>query len=258
MKLKPMQAGVTVGAMAVDADKLRAISEHVLYEGQMVAGIGPALNAGQFGEDHGDVIRNALVEAFAVHARGLSDFLFRAPRQDDAAAEQFFAPGEWAALRGEEISPQLRAVRERTNKEIAHLTYSRLNVPEASSLGCSSRSCSNCSGCSSGSSSRSIRSSSPTTSRSERTPSGSALGSPPGAAGLTRAPAVRSRRQGSDRQRTRTARAVSYVGSRSRLPTNSAAMPEERRIRRASRFASARSNCARARSTSTLRAFRRW
>jgi hypothetical protein len=35
-------------------------------------------------------------------------------------------------LRGEDISYELDAVRRRTNKEIAHLTYSRLNVPEAS------------------------------------------------------------------------------------------------------------------------------
>lgn len=113
-------------------DKLRAISEHVLYEAEMLVGIWPALNAGQFGPDHDYVIRNALVEAFAVHARGLSDFLFGTPRDDDAAAEQFFGPGEWVALRGEDISPELKAVRRRTNKEIAHLTYSRLNVPEAS------------------------------------------------------------------------------------------------------------------------------
>jgi hypothetical protein len=118
--------------MTVEPEKLRAISEHVLYEAQMLAGIWPALNAGQFGAEHADVIRNALVEAFAVHARGLSDFLFNTPREDDAAAEQFFGPDMWAALRGEDISPDLQAVRQRTNKEIAHLTYSRLNVPEAS------------------------------------------------------------------------------------------------------------------------------
>jgi hypothetical protein len=118
--------------MAVEPEKLRAISEHVLYEAEMLVGIWPALNAGQFGPDHVNVIRNALVEAFAVHARGLSDFLFCEPREDDAAAEQFFGPGEWVALRGEDLSPELQAVRRRTNKEIAHLTYSRLNVPEAS------------------------------------------------------------------------------------------------------------------------------
>ena len=118
--------------MAAETDKLRAISEHVLYEAEMLVGIWPALNAGQFGPDHANVIRNALVEAFAVHARGLSDFLFSAPQDDDAAAEQFFGPGEWVAQRGEDISAELQAVRRRTNKEIAHLTYSRLNVPEAS------------------------------------------------------------------------------------------------------------------------------
>jgi len=115
---------------------LRALLRFLHVQGwiamPLVVGIWPALNAGQFGPEHAHVIRNALVEAFAVHARGVSDFLFCPPRDDDAAAEQFFAPGEWVRLRGEDISSELQAVRRRTNKEIAHLTYSRLNVPEAS------------------------------------------------------------------------------------------------------------------------------
>jgi hypothetical protein len=122
----------SVSWMTPDRTQLRAISEHVLYEAEMLAGVWPALDAGQLQPEYNAVVRNGLVEAFAIHARGLSDFLFSPPKDDDAAAEHFFAPGAWVELRGEQISHELRAVRRRTNKEIAHLTYSRLNVPDAS------------------------------------------------------------------------------------------------------------------------------
>jgi hypothetical protein len=69
------------------------------------------------------------VESFAVHVRNLVDFFYaQQPRADDVIAEDFVADAvQWSAIRPE-MSAVLRRAKQRADKEIAHLTYARLDV----------------------------------------------------------------------------------------------------------------------------------
>ncbi len=85
---------------------------------------GKAVTAGYFG-----VVHNALVESFALHARNMVDFFYNdMPRPDDAVASQFFSsPHTWQTVRPS-LTAELENAKTRANKEISHLTYSRLLV----------------------------------------------------------------------------------------------------------------------------------
>ena len=74
-------------------------------------------------------LTNALLESFVVHVRGVMDFLYNDnPQNDDVVAQDFFAsPDAWASIRPE-LSELLRKAKKRVGKEIAHLTYARLEV----------------------------------------------------------------------------------------------------------------------------------
>ncbi len=75
------------------------------------------------------VINNALLEAFAIHVRVLIHFFYSDnPQKDDVVAEHFFEDSDdWK----KQIPPKteiLNAAKKRADKEVAHLTYSRLKV----------------------------------------------------------------------------------------------------------------------------------
>lgn len=92
----------------------------------MLHAVANGLGSGLFGPGP---ISNALVESFAVHVRGLVDFLYSEnPRPDDVIAEDYFADTtQWAKLRPP-LSDVLSLATRRAGKEIAHLTYARLDV----------------------------------------------------------------------------------------------------------------------------------
>lgn len=121
--------GVSEGMMPRqqrDATELTAVSAHLHYEVWMFLTLARALATGVFGQG---VINNAALESFTVHGRILLDFLFSDhPRDNDVVAEDFFTmPDQWSRLRGTMPEP-LANLRTRVGKEIAHLTYARLEV----------------------------------------------------------------------------------------------------------------------------------
>lgn len=72
----------------------------------------------------------ACIEAFALHARVLIEFLWHDPQPnarfpDDAFAADYFQAGEWAKLRALVQDSQLAGVKVRTGREVAHLSYAR-------------------------------------------------------------------------------------------------------------------------------------
>lgn len=73
------------------------------------------------------VIKNALVESFAIHVRNLIEFLYLPanPKSDDVTADHYVdnIPA-WHAARGKMPKDLVRAKR-RANKQIAHLTRAR-------------------------------------------------------------------------------------------------------------------------------------
>lgn len=117
-------------------EELREISDHVLYELQMLFGTAQVLRDEVQGPNRGTLPwpqKMACIEAFAIHARVLETFLWGRPNNahpDDALAIDFFEPAEWEAIRARVQRSELDALRNRAGYEIAHLSYKRVNHPK--------------------------------------------------------------------------------------------------------------------------------
>lgn len=104
-------------------EELKKVCEHVSYEIWM-------LNKTASLSDTTDAAKNnAYIESFGLHARVLLDFVYNTNgRSDDVLAVDFFDdPTEWIDSI-EEKSEILEKVHPRVGKELAHLTYMRLEV----------------------------------------------------------------------------------------------------------------------------------
>lgn len=102
--------------------------EHVCYElwmflrlGQYIIEEPPPKN-----EDE-TVMHNAVIESFVIHLRNLIAFLYsvRVQTKDIIAADYFNDASEWYEKRPP-ISRELRIARERSHKEVIHLTTERI------------------------------------------------------------------------------------------------------------------------------------
>ena len=117
-------------------EELRGISEEVLYELQMLFGTAQLRDDIQ-GTELGAMSwpqKMACIESFALHARVLEAFLWDRPRKaypDDALAIDFFDDGVWESIRGRVQRTALDDLRARAGHEIAHLSYKRVDKPEA-------------------------------------------------------------------------------------------------------------------------------
>jgi hypothetical protein len=75
------------------------------------------------------VTNNAFIEAFGVHVRALLDFFYSKGQDDDVVAAHFFeSPSVWENSRPLKSKEDLQKIKNRVNKEIAHLTYARQDV----------------------------------------------------------------------------------------------------------------------------------
>ena len=75
------------------------------------------------------VTNNAFIEAFGVHVRSLLDFFYAKGQDDDVVAAHFFtSPGLWENASPFKGKEDLQKIKNRVNKEIAHLTYTRQDV----------------------------------------------------------------------------------------------------------------------------------
>jgi hypothetical protein len=98
-------------------------SEHLLYEIEMFVGTANLLMSTQ----PDSIITNALLESYAIHARALTDFFYppRTYKKNDVIAENYVP--DWRDKRPS-MSKTLSDARDRTNTEIAHLTFHRVSV----------------------------------------------------------------------------------------------------------------------------------
>jgi len=113
-----------------DAVELRAASKHLYYEYTMMKEISSSISKREMKKRW---LNNAALEAFIIHVRALIDFLFNdKPYEDDIIAQDFFiSPELWNNVRPE-IPDSLQKAKKRADKEMAHLTYARLDVsPQA-------------------------------------------------------------------------------------------------------------------------------
>lgn len=78
-------------------------------------------------------LKNSIIEVFAIHTRNLLMFFFdEKPRDDDVVANDFFPEyNEWNIIKEKnEDNDLIEKISKRVNKEVAHLTYKRLEVKE--------------------------------------------------------------------------------------------------------------------------------
>jgi hypothetical protein len=74
-------------------------------------------------------ISNAVLEAFLLHARALTEFFYNdSPRPDDIVAQDFMPVSVTWTKECPPISTALENLRQRAGKQLAHLTYNRLEV----------------------------------------------------------------------------------------------------------------------------------
>ncbi|MGH9499623.1 MAG: hypothetical protein ACRD3L_10830 [Terriglobales bacterium] len=104
-----------------DQELLDFSEEHVMYELNIFRWLVDAIPSTKK-----DFQLSAYLESFAIHLRGLIDFFFTLPKDaknDDVIAADFFDPASpW--IPGV-LSASLKDARERTNKEVGHITYKR-------------------------------------------------------------------------------------------------------------------------------------
>lgn len=117
----------------ISAEMRKQIShEHISYEIQMFD-----FTARKLGQGNLDLLENnAMLETFLIHARCLLDFLYPAAtlRPDDVIADDFFDDPQVLHSALPKNLPMADFLRKRTGKEVAHLTYKRLNIDREQKL----------------------------------------------------------------------------------------------------------------------------
>ena len=118
--------------MARTIEQLRRSSAHLHYEVTMLETLAKGLASGVLGQG---ALANAALEAFVLHVRVVLDFLYiDKPQPDDVVAQHFLSDGvAWKDVRPK-MSTELHKARARAGKEVAHLTYSRLEVTAQTKL----------------------------------------------------------------------------------------------------------------------------
>jgi hypothetical protein len=108
-------------------DELIRVSSHLFYEFSMLINMTEEIRSSKYNQ--GSTVSNALIEAFTMHVRIILDFLYeKKKRPDDAVVGDFFSTQDvWLKIRPK-MPPILNNISKRVNKEVAHLTYSRLKV----------------------------------------------------------------------------------------------------------------------------------
>jgi hypothetical protein len=125
--------GVSTTRRPRTPEELRGISKVLQYEVWMFVSTLRTLAIGVLGPGP---MHNAVLESFAVHTRGVIDFLFPPgnARPTDLIADDFFDDvGAWRSQRGE-MSTFLTLTRKRVGLLVAHLTEERVGItPEEKS-----------------------------------------------------------------------------------------------------------------------------
>ncbi len=107
-------------------ETLQKASEHLYYEYWMFNSLARAITSGVFGRGP---LNNAVLEAFGVHARVIAKFIYDSnPRPDDITASDFTNDKpKWEKTRPSPTE-SISSLYARVGKELAHLSYARLDV----------------------------------------------------------------------------------------------------------------------------------
>lgn len=117
----------------IPINNLQAIAnEHISYEIQMFMFTAQKMSMGGMNI----LENNAMLESFLIHARCLFDFLYppSGMHDDDVVADDFYDdPSEFRSRLPTSL-PISTYLKKRTGKEIAHLTYNRLQISSAEKI----------------------------------------------------------------------------------------------------------------------------
>jgi len=107
-------------------EEIQKASNHLYYEIWMFQTLAQSMASGIAGTGP---LNNALLESFTIHVRALIGFFYsEKPRDDDIIAEDFFNnQTDWHSIRPLKTKT-LENAKKRADKEVAHLTYNRLDV----------------------------------------------------------------------------------------------------------------------------------
>jgi hypothetical protein len=112
-----------VTATWTDNELLQYSKDHLVYEIQMFFHCAVLLKDSCSQLVISPFVRNLLLEGFAIHLRGLMDFLSANPKdKDDVLADDYIGTVGW---KKPTWSPAANKARTRVNKEVGHLTASR-------------------------------------------------------------------------------------------------------------------------------------
>jgi hypothetical protein len=105
---------------------LRSASDHLHYEFTRFNSLADVVMSGVLGQGP---LHDAALESFTLHARLLVHFLYsKDPQPDDVIAEDYFGElSQWLEKRPGKTGT-LEMIHKRVAKEVAHLTYARLEV----------------------------------------------------------------------------------------------------------------------------------
>ena len=106
--------------------ELQEASNHLQYEFSMLMSVAQAFASGIAAQGW---LVNALLESFVIHFRALLDFFYPPDnaKKDDVLAEDYFDDDGWEKIKPQ-LSDALTRAKTRAHKEVAHLTYARLDV----------------------------------------------------------------------------------------------------------------------------------
>lgn len=109
--------------------ELHGALNHLKYEFEMLLATARLIEAGGMPIDLG----NAVLESWVLHVRNFIDFFYSPKLKDDIVISDFLRGENW---RNEfpAISRNLEEAKERANKEMAHLTYSRIGKTQEEKL----------------------------------------------------------------------------------------------------------------------------
>jgi hypothetical protein len=116
-----------VALKELEPKKLRDQSEHLLYEIQMLTYLEHYLETGEVGEAvaglalKGLPVRNAVVEAFEIHARQLIEFLTHQRNSRRATARDWAK--KWSVPQADQN--KLKELRDAFSERVAHLSWKR-------------------------------------------------------------------------------------------------------------------------------------
>lgn len=109
-------------------DQLMRILEHVRYEVEMLNQTANLLCSGSLSTD---TLRDAVLESFLIHVRNLLEFLLsERGKRNLATVEDFVARETW--MNHHHNKEQFRKLEKRVNNKLAHITWRRINLEEAS------------------------------------------------------------------------------------------------------------------------------